>query len=112
MSNVYFGDPTNDTFNMRGWECPKCGSVYSPSTPKCWCCGLNTNITVSKSTSTPVEITRSYTKEDIDKLRKLITKIAYEIDHCSAEEWFKKYKKKSTKRIVDEAFEKFKEGKL
>ena len=22
----------------RGWECPKCGAVMSPSSPTCWYC--------------------------------------------------------------------------
>ena len=30
----------NDEFNApQGWVCPKCGRVYSPSTPMCWYCG-------------------------------------------------------------------------
>lgn len=25
--------------NYQGWECPKCGRVYSPNTPMCmYCC--------------------------------------------------------------------------
>ena len=24
---------------QQGWECPKCGRVYSPSTPMCIFCG-------------------------------------------------------------------------
>lgn len=26
---------------MQGWECPKCGRVYSPSTCMCFYCGPN-----------------------------------------------------------------------
>jgi ribosomal protein S27AE len=25
-------------FTQQGWECPKCGRVYSPSTPMCLSC--------------------------------------------------------------------------
>lgn len=25
----------------KGWQCPVCGRVYSPSTPMCWYCGGN-----------------------------------------------------------------------
>jgi methionyl-tRNA synthetase len=25
-------------FTQQGWECPKCGRVYSPSTHMCWSC--------------------------------------------------------------------------
>jgi uncharacterized OB-fold protein len=24
--------------HAKGWECPKCGSVYSPTTPCCFMC--------------------------------------------------------------------------
>lgn len=34
----------------KGWECPKCGRVYSPSTPMCLYCG-GTTITVSAGAS-------------------------------------------------------------
>lgn len=37
-----------DYFAWQGWECPKCGRVYSPSTSMCMYCGnesvsVNTN---------------------------------------------------------------------
>lgn len=25
-------------FTPKGWECPKCGRVYSPTTPMCFYC--------------------------------------------------------------------------
>lgn len=31
----------NDFFTPQGWVCPKCGAVYSPSTPSCWNCKGN-----------------------------------------------------------------------
>ena len=31
--------------NNYGWECPKCGRVYSPITPQCYYCGEKTTIT-------------------------------------------------------------------
>lgn len=33
--------------NDKGWECPKCGRVYSPSTIMCLYCG-GPGLTVSK----------------------------------------------------------------
>lgn len=29
--------------NNKGWECPKCGHVYSPSTVMCFYCGNDTS---------------------------------------------------------------------
>lgn len=34
----------------KGWECPKCGRVYSPFTPMCWYCGGEQTITVTSGT--------------------------------------------------------------
>ena len=36
-------------FTQQGWECPKCGKVYSPSTIMCLTCGqeVKTNITTN-----------------------------------------------------------------
>jgi len=27
-------------WQQTGWECPKCGRVYSPWTPMCYTCGM------------------------------------------------------------------------
>ena len=46
--NYYVGDfPPNEMFAPKGWICPKCGRVYSPSTPSCYYCGGNTEITTT-----------------------------------------------------------------
>lgn len=37
-----------DHFAQQGWECPKCGRVYSPTTSMCMYCG---NETVSVNTN-------------------------------------------------------------
>jgi hypothetical protein len=29
---------TQPSFYSQGWECPKCGCIYSPQTEKCYCC--------------------------------------------------------------------------
>ena len=36
-------------FTQQGWECPKCGKVYSPTTIMCLTCGqeVKTNITTN-----------------------------------------------------------------
>ena len=38
-----------DNFNFvpQGWECPKCGRVYAPSSPMCWFCPTQTTTTTN-----------------------------------------------------------------
>lgn len=33
-----------------GWSCPKCGSVYSPSTSECWRCNKQHSVTTFTTT--------------------------------------------------------------
>lgn len=42
-------------FARQGWECPKCGRVYSPDTPMCWYCGDESKSTVT-TTNTKLDI--------------------------------------------------------
>lgn len=43
--------PMNENlFAPTGWICPKCGRVFSPTTPFCYFCGKNDNITYTVST--------------------------------------------------------------
>ena len=38
--------------NNEGWECPKCGRVYSPNTSMCFSCGgIKTTASKIKDTS-------------------------------------------------------------
>lgn len=58
--NYYIGDyPPNDFDGPRGWICPKCGRVYSPSTSMCWYCGGNTTTTTTPNTNIPPTTTGS-----------------------------------------------------
>lgn len=41
-------------FIRQGWECPKCGRVYSPDTSMCMYCGQKDQNTYS-TTTTPVK---------------------------------------------------------
>ena len=41
-----------DNWYQQGWVCPKCGRVYSPSTPMCYNCGGNaTQVYASPNTT-------------------------------------------------------------
>lgn len=31
--------PQDNLFVSKGWQCPICGRVYSPTTPMCFYCG-------------------------------------------------------------------------
>lgn len=40
LKDILMNVPSDkDLFIQKGWECPKCGRVYSPSTPMCLYCG-------------------------------------------------------------------------
>lgn len=40
LKDTLMNVPSNeDLFIQKGWECPKCGRVYSPITPMCLYCG-------------------------------------------------------------------------
>ena len=42
---------SNNRLIQQGWECPKCGSVYSPITTKCAVCPQGSSITSGTSSS-------------------------------------------------------------
>lgn len=42
-----FGDVPMSSFGNFGWICPKCGRVYSPTTPSCSECGGEDKGTIS-----------------------------------------------------------------
>lgn len=49
-----------DYFVPHGWVCPKCGRVYSPSTPMCSYCG-NEEIKIAATTN-PTEYITEWNK--------------------------------------------------
>ena len=54
--NYYIGDfPSDEIFAPKGWICPKCGRVYSPTTPVCFYCGGNEK-TITSLNTTPFEV--------------------------------------------------------
>lgn len=55
-------------FAQQGWVCPKCGRVFSPTTPMCYYCG---NGVVTTTTTTNIETPK--TEEDFtEKWKKAI----------------------------------------
>lgn len=46
----------------KGWECPKCGRVYSPTTPMCLYCG-------GEQTVTATSVTGGTKTGDVEELR-------------------------------------------
>ena len=43
---------TDYDFAPRGWVCPKCGRIYSPSTPMCFYCNNTNQQTTTYGTGT------------------------------------------------------------
>ena len=52
---------SNNKQIQQGWECPKCGSIYSPLTSKCNICPQN--ILVGTSTSNTLLCTKFVSEE-------------------------------------------------
>lgn len=52
-------------FAPQGWICPKCGRVYSPTTPMCFYCGDETSTTQYTTTSVTIS-TEDESKERAD----------------------------------------------
>ena len=44
--------PDYDFNTPKGWQCPKCGRIYSPTTPMCFYCGGKT---ITNQTTTGTE---------------------------------------------------------
>ena len=57
-----------DPFIQQGWQCPKCGRIYSPNQPMCFFCyNEHTTITASNTTSTYCTKLNDYPYEEIMK---------------------------------------------
>lgn len=41
-------------WGRQGWVCPKCGHVYSPSTPECWTCNAPST-TITSTDAIPLD---------------------------------------------------------
>jgi transcription elongation factor Elf1 len=54
---------------QQGWECPKCGKVYSPNTFMCWTCGQNTQ-TNTTADSAPINQSKWTTNTVLTKNNK------------------------------------------
>lgn len=49
---------------QKGWECPKCGRVYSPSTSMCHYCGADTKTFATAN----IKITSPYMSDLVETL--------------------------------------------
>jgi hypothetical protein len=56
---------SNNLLIQQGWECPKCGSVYSPITTKCVVCPQVVNITSGTSSSNTTFICTQFLGEGL-----------------------------------------------
>ena len=53
VENVYNPWQEPNFSAPQGWVCPKCGRVYSPTTPMCFYCGSEDHITISTTGTQP-----------------------------------------------------------
>lgn len=44
-------NPNYIEWGQQGWTCPKCGRVYSPSTPMCFYCGRDSKVINTPNTT-------------------------------------------------------------
>jgi hypothetical protein len=58
----------NNKLIQQGWECPKCGSVYSPITSKCVLCPQGVSITSGTSSSGTTFICNKFLGEGGDSI--------------------------------------------
>lgn len=61
MINPFIG--TFGPFGQHGWICPKCGRVYSPTTPMCLFCKKETSVASNLSDRRNESINESELKE-------------------------------------------------
>ena len=53
VENIYNPWQEPNLSAPQGWVCPKCGRVYSPTTPMCFYCGSEDHITISTTGTQP-----------------------------------------------------------
>lgn len=54
----HYQNPFNQPLITPGWQCPKCTSIYSPTTPECCRCNSRNTATITL-TDTPIIITET-----------------------------------------------------
>lgn len=70
---------SNNKLIQQGWECPKCGGVYSPYTNKCNLCPQSITLGTSTSTGTTFLCTE-FIKDTVDSS-------ATKCMRCGKESW-------------------------
>lgn len=59
----------------QGWECPKCGRVYSPTTPMCFHCVPGKVQTIGATGTGDTGLCNSKTTGDIEEERRLSSEV-------------------------------------
>ena len=65
---MYYNPDYNGIDGSRGWVCPKCGRVYSPSTPMCSYCNNTESITITATSSDYAEFGKYLSRELTDTI--------------------------------------------
>lgn len=66
--------PQDNLFCNKGWQCPICGRVYSPTTPMCFYCGNKPESTqvVTPQSVTPINAGCAKIEDTLDNLVKRV----------------------------------------
>lgn len=77
-------NPFNGMLGQQGWICPKCGRVFSPSTPMCLYCGKETSTATSSNIEKYIDLTHKLSFENMGKAcREYLRKEGHPCDKCN-----------------------------
>ena len=77
-------NPFNGMLGQQGWICPKCGRVFSPSTPMCLYCGKETSPATSSNIEKYIDLTHKLSFENMGKAcREYLRKEGHPCDKCN-----------------------------
>lgn len=77
-------NPFNGMLGQQGWICPKCGRVFSPSTPMCLYCDKETSTVTSSNIQKFIEETHKLSFENMgEACREYLKKEGHPCDKCN-----------------------------
>lgn len=77
-------NPFNGMLGQQGWICPKCGRVFSPSTPMCLYCGKETSTATSSNIEKYIDLTHKLSFENMgEACREYLKKEGHPCDKCN-----------------------------